>query len=96
MPADMKIASMVDTTLLRRILFVIRLAHFVTVVPSYDILLPLTVMQTRWFSALLGLMDTTIHPYFTLLPAGTAERWMKKIVFFPLKRFPTPCASIQI
>ena len=36
----MNSARMVDTTLLRRILVVIRLSHCVAVVPSYEILSP--------------------------------------------------------
>ena len=40
----MNSARMVDTTLLRRILVVIRLAHCVAVGPSYEIFSPPTVM----------------------------------------------------
>ena len=47
---------MVETTLLRRILVVTRLASCVVVGPSYDILLSPTVIQTRWVLALLVLM----------------------------------------
>ena len=73
MSAHMNIASMVETTLLRRILVDMRLAHSVAVGPSYDILSPPTVIRTQSVLALLGLMDTIIHPYVTLLPAGTAD-----------------------
>ena len=73
MSAHMNIASMVETTLLRRILVDTRLAHSVAVGPSYDILSPPTVIRTQSVLALLGLMDTIIHPYVTLLPAGTAD-----------------------
>ena len=76
----MNIASVVDTTMFKRILVVMRLANCMAVVPSYDSLFPTTVMRNRWVSALLGLMDTTNHPYVTLLTAVTAGRWMKKIV----------------
>ena len=65
---------MVETTLLSSILVVMRLAHFVAVVPSYDSLLLPTVMQKRWVSVLLVLMDTTILQYGALLLAGTADR----------------------
>ena len=57
----MNIAMMVKTTLLRRILVVIRLEHCVAVGPSYERLSPPTVMRTRWVSALMGLMDTKIR-----------------------------------
>ena len=58
----MNIARMAETKLLMRILVVIRLAHCVAVGPSYESLSPPTVMRTRWVSALLVLMDTTIRP----------------------------------
>ena len=89
-------ASMVETTLLRRILVVIRFAHCVAVGPSYESLSPPTVIRTRCVSALLGLVDTTIRPHVTLLPAGTSEWWMKKILFVPFMRFPTPCTSLPM
>ena len=45
----MNIASMVETTLLRRILVVTRLAHFVVVGPLHDSLLPPTQIQIGGF-----------------------------------------------
>ena len=74
MSTHINIASMVKTTLLRRILVLMRLVHCVAVGPFYDSFLPLTVMRNWWFSDLLRLMDTTIHPYVTLFPAGTADQ----------------------
>ena len=62
----------------------------------YDILLPPIVMRTWWVSDLLGLMATTIHPDMTLLPAGTADLCMKKIVLVPLTRFPKTSASLPM
>ena len=73
MYVHMNIASTVETALLRMILAVVIIAHCVVVGPSYDSLFPPTVMWTRWVLALLGLMDTTILPYVTLLPAGTTD-----------------------
>ena len=92
----MNISRMVETTLFRRILVVTRLAHCVALRPSYDSLSPPTVMRTQWVLAMLGLMDTTIFPYVTLLPAGTDDLCMKKKVLVPLTRFPTPCAKLSI
>ena len=85
---------MVETTLLRRILVVIRLAHCVAVGPFYESLSPPMVMRARWVSALLNLIDTEICPQVTRFPAGTSEWWTKKMVLVPLTRFPTPCASL--
>ena len=96
MSAHINIAKMVETILLRRILVVIRLAHCVVVGPSYESLSPPTVMHTRCVSVLLGRIDTTIRPYVTLLPAGTHERWMKKMLFVSLMPFLTPCAILPI
>ena len=96
MSVHMNIENMVETKLLRRILVVMRLAHYVAVGPLYDNLSLLTVMRTQWVLALLGLMDTKIRPYVTLLPDGTADLWMKKILFVPLMHFPTLCASIPM
>ena len=96
MSAHMNISRRVETTLLRRICVVMRLAHFVAVDPSYDSLLPLTVMWNRWVLDLLVLMETMIYPYATLLPAGTADMCMNKIVLVPLTRFPTHCAILKI
>ena len=53
---------MVDTTLPRRILVVIKLVHCVVVGPLYESLSSPTVMRTRCVSALLGLLETTICP----------------------------------
>ena len=58
MSAHINISNIVETTLLSRILVMIRLAHFVAVGPSYESLSPPLVMHTRWVSALLGLIDT--------------------------------------
>ena len=56
------ISKIVETTLLRRIVVVIRLAHCVAVGPSYESLSPLAVMRTWCVSVLLGLIDTKIFP----------------------------------
>ena len=64
-----------------------RLSNCVVVSPLYYSLLPPTVIQTRWVLALLGLTDTK---------NGTADRWMKKIVFVPLTWLDTPCTSIPM
>ena len=74
MSEHMNIAGMVETTLLRRILIMMRLTQFVSMDPLYNSVLPPTMMRTRWFLALLGLMDTTICPYITVFPSGTADR----------------------
>ena len=87
---------MVETTLLRRILVLIRLAHCVAMGLSYESLSHPTVMRNRCVSAFLVLIDTKICPYVALLPAGNLEWLMKKMVFVPLTRFPTPCASLTI
>ena len=55
-------ARVVETTLLRRILVFIKLAHCVAVGPSYESLSNPTVMRTQFVSALLGLIDMTILP----------------------------------
>ena len=60
MSVHINIANMVETTLLRRILVVIRIAHYVAVGPSYESLSPPTVMHTWCVSVLLGLIDMTI------------------------------------
>ena len=57
---------MAETTPLSRTLVVIRIAHCVSVSPSYDSLLPPKLMQTRWVLALLGVTDTTTRPYVNL------------------------------
>ena len=62
MSAHINISNMVETIMLRMILVVIRLENCALVGPSYDSLLPPKVMHTRWVSALLGLIDTKIHP----------------------------------
>ena len=62
MSAHINIANMVDTILLKRILVLIRLAHCVVVVPSYESSFPPTVMRTRWVSAFVGLIYTKIRP----------------------------------
>ena len=62
MSAHINISKMVETTIMRRILVVIRLAHCVAVGPLYKSLSPPTVMRTQCVSVLLGLIDTTIHP----------------------------------
>ena len=72
------------------------LARCVAVGPLYDSLFPPTVMQMKWVLSLLGLTNTTIRPYVNLLPAGTAGRRMKKIVFPPLMSLPTPCSSLPM
>ena len=92
----MNISRSFETTLLRRTFLVIRLAHCVVLWTFYDRLLPLTVMQIRWFLDLLGLIDTTIRPYVTLLHSGTAYLCMKKIMFVPLVWFPTPWANLPM
>ena len=69
----MNIESMVDTTLLRRIFVVMRLTHCVAVGNSYDILSLSMVLRKRWVSAMLGLVDTKIRPYVTLLSAWTSD-----------------------
>ena len=53
-------------------------------------------IRTRCVSVLLGLIDTQIRPWVTLLPAGTPEQWMNKMVFVPLMRFPTPFYSLPM
>ena len=70
----MNIAIMVDTTLLSRTFVLIRIKKCAAVVPSYNSLLPMTVMQMRRVLALLGLMDTTIYPYVNIFPSGTSVR----------------------
>ena len=73
MYTHMKITSTVDIKVLRRILVVMILAHCMIVYPYYDsVLLPM-VIRNRWVLPLLGLMDTTICPYITLLPAWTSD-----------------------
>ena len=67
MSAHINIAKMVEITLLRRILVVIRLEHFVSVVPLYESLPPPTLMRTWCVSVLLGLIDMTIRPEVNLL-----------------------------
>ena len=62
MSAHMNRARMVETTLLRKILVVLKLAHCVAVGPSNESLSPPTVMRTLCASALLGLMGTKIRP----------------------------------
>ena len=62
MSAHINIAKMVDTTLLRSILVVIRLTHCVAVGPSYESFSPLKVMRNQCVSVLLGLIDTSIRP----------------------------------
>ena len=47
-----------------------RLAHCVEVGTLYDSLCLPKVIRNRWVSDFLGLMDTTIRPYATLLNAG--------------------------
>jgi len=51
---DLNSASGVETTLLKTSLAVVRSAVGVDVSPAYSILLPPTVHQTRYGSALLG------------------------------------------
>ena len=84
-------ASTVDNAPFRRILVVMILAHCVAVGPLCESLALLTMMQTRWFLDFLGLMDTTIHSYLTLLPTWTSDRQMKKMVFVPLMQLPKTC-----
>ena len=89
-------SRMVETTLLRRILVVIRRAHCVAVGPLYESFSPPLEMCTWCVSAFLGLIDTTICPYLTILPAGTPDWWINKVLFFPLMRFHTPSANLSI
>ena len=96
MYVQINIAKMVETTLLRRIFVLIRLAHCVAVGPSYEILSPPSAMRTLCVSVLLVLIDTKICTKANLLPAGTPDRWMKKMVFVLLMRFPTPCFSLPM
>ena len=96
MSAHIKISNMAENTLLMRILVVIRLAHCVVLDPSYESLSPPTVMRNQCVSVFLGLIVMTIRPYVTLLPARTPERWIKKMVFVPLMRFPTSFTSLTM
>ena len=72
---------------------VIRLAHWVAVILWYGSLSLPTGSRTRYFSVLVGLMVHSFLPYMTLLFAGTADWFMKRMVLVPLERPGMPCAS---
>ena len=94
MSADINLAFFRDRVLLMRHLVVVRLAVCVEVLPVYSSLFPPTVTQTRCLTVLWGRRLATMRGYVTFFPSGTAERGTKRMVFVPLTRVPTPCASL--
>ena len=82
-----------ERVLFMRHLVVVKLAVCVDALPAYSSLSPPTVTRTLCLTFLWGRKLATMRGYVTFLPSGTAERGTKRIVFVPLTRVPTPCAS---
>jgi hypothetical protein len=74
-------ASVVDITLLIKILAVVSPAVLVDLSPGYSIWSPPTVNRVLSLSSLWSLMSTTKDPYVTFRPFGMADRRINRIVF---------------
>jgi hypothetical protein len=74
-------ASVVDITLLIKILAVVSPAVLVDLSPGYSIWSPPTVNRVRSLSSLWSLMSTMKDPYVTFRPFGMADLRIKRIVF---------------
>jgi hypothetical protein len=81
MSMTMNRASVVDITLLIKILAVVSPAVLVDLSPGYSIWYPPTVNRVLFLSSLWSLMSTTKDPYVTFRPFGTADRRINRIVF---------------
>ena len=94
MSAERNFAFFVERVLLMRHFVVVRLAVCVEALPVYSSLSPPIVTRALCFTFLCGRRLATIRGYVTFLSRGTAERGMNRMVFVPLIRVPTPCASL--
>jgi hypothetical protein len=74
-------ASLVEMTLLIKILAVVSPAVLVDLSPGYLIWSPPTVNLVLYFSSLWSLMSTTNDPYVTFRPCGMADSRINRIVF---------------
>jgi hypothetical protein len=74
-------ASVVDITLLIKILDVVSPAVLVDLSPGYSIWSPPTVNRVISFHSLWSLMSTAKDPYVTFRPFGMADRHINLIVF---------------
>jgi hypothetical protein len=74
-------ASLVEMTLLIKVLYVVSPAVLVDFSPVYSIWSPPKVNRVLSFSSLCSLMSTTNDPYVTFHPFGMADRRMNRIVF---------------
>jgi hypothetical protein len=74
-------ASVVDITLLIKILAVVSPAVLVDLSPGYSIWSPPTVNRVIYLSSLWSLMSTTKDPYVAFRPFGMADLRIKRIVF---------------
>jgi hypothetical protein len=73
-------ASLVEMTLLIKILAVVSPAVMVDLSPGYSIWSPPTVNHVLSRSSLWSLMSTTNDPYVTCRPCGMADRRINRIV----------------
>jgi hypothetical protein len=74
-------ASLVEMTLLIKILAVVSPAVLVDLSPGYSIWSPPTVNHVFSLSSLWSLMSTTNDPYVTSRPFGMADHHINRIVF---------------
>jgi hypothetical protein len=74
-------ASLVEMTLLIKILAVVSPAVLVDLSPGYSIWSPPTVNRVLSYSSLWSLMSTTNDPYVTFRPFGMSDRRMNRNVF---------------
>jgi hypothetical protein len=77
----MNCASLVEMTLLIKMLAVVSPAVLVDLSPGYSIWSPQTVNSVLSLSSLWYLMSTTNDPYVTYRPCGMDDRRINRIVF---------------
>jgi hypothetical protein len=87
MSITMNWVSLVEMTLMIKILAVVSPAALVDLSPGYSIWSPPTVDQVLSLSYLSSVMSTTNDPYVTFCPCGLADRCINPIIFVSCNLF---------